>query len=131
MASPDPLETLSRRLRTAPVVPGFGLRLYPDGDPRASMLLGLLSESELPGPVRRTTRILVEAVRDRPQLLPNVDFALAAMAHAYHFPPDAGEAIFAIARIAGWIAHALEEYTEKPLRFRQLATYEGPGPATR
>jgi citrate synthase len=37
----------------------------------------------------------------------------------------AGEAIFAVARTAGWIAHALEEYARaSPLRPR--AVYTGP-----
>jgi citrate synthase len=37
----------------------------------------------------------------------------------------AGEAVFAVARTAGWIAHALEEYArEVPLRPR--AVYTGP-----
>jgi len=35
--------------------------------------------------------------------------------------PDAGEAVFAIGRCAGWLAHALEEYAEAPLRFRLRA----------
>jgi citrate synthase len=34
---------------------------------------------------------------------------------------DAGEAVFAIARCAGWLAHAIEEYAEAPLRFRLRA----------
>jgi citrate synthase len=43
--------------------------------------------------------------------------------------PGAGEAIFAVARTAGWIAHAMEEYaTNSPLRPR--AVYTGPVPAT-
>jgi citrate synthase len=33
-------------------------------------------------------------------------------------PAEAATAIFAIARVAGWIAHAAEEYGEPPLRFR-------------
>jgi citrate synthase len=36
--------------------------------------------------------------------------------------PDAGEAVFAIGRCAGWLAHAMEEYAEAPLRFRLRAT---------
>ena len=40
--------------------------------------------------------------------------------------PDAGEAVFAVARTAGWIAHALEEYGEAPLRYRVRARYTGP-----
>ena len=39
--------------------------------------------------------------------------------------PEAGEAVFAIARTAGWISHALEEYEEDPLRFRFQARYIG------
>ena len=36
-------------------------------------------------------------------------------------PAEAATAIFAIARTAGWIAHAAEEYAERPLRFRGRA----------
>jgi citrate synthase len=42
--------------------------------------------------------------------------------------PDAGEAIFAVARTAGWIAHALEEYDDRPSRFRPSGRYGGPPP---
>jgi len=40
----------------------------------------------------------------------------------------AGETLFGVARSAGWIAHALEEYQEPPLRFRPRAHYIGPAP---
>jgi citrate synthase len=56
---------------------------------------------------------------------PNSDFALGALAFVTGMAPDAGEAIFAIARTAGWIAHILEEYGEPPLRFRARAAYTG------
>ncbi len=46
----------------------------------------------------------------------------------FKMPPDAGEAIFAIARIVGWIAHAMEEYAEPGLRFRALGVYTGDRP---
>ena len=42
-----------------------------------------------------------------------------------HEPPDAGEAVFAIGRCAGWLAHAMEEYAEAPLRFRLRARTRG------
>jgi len=54
-----------------------------------------------------------------------IDFALGALTFLAGMRPEAGEAIFAIARTAGWIAHALEEYDEDPLRFRFRARYIG------
>ena len=49
---------------------------------------------------------------------PNVDLGLAAVCWAADLPPDAGRTIFTVARVAGWVAHYLEELTERPLRFR-------------
>jgi len=54
---------------------------------------------------------------------PNVDFGLAALTLATGMPADAGEAIFATARSVGWIAHALAEYEERPLRLRPVGRY--------
>ena len=36
-------------------------------------------------------------------------------------PLDVGEALFALARMAGWLAHGLEEYAAPPLRYRLRA----------
>jgi citrate synthase len=41
----------------------------------------------------------------------------------------AGELIFALARMAGWIAHALEEY-DSPSAIRPRALYTGPSPTS-
>ena len=51
---------------------------------------------------------------------PNVDFALGAVTDCLGLEPGATEATFAIARTAGLIAHALEEYPHR-LRFRARA----------
>jgi citrate synthase len=71
--------------------------------------------------------VLAEARRRRlPE--PNIDFALATLVAATGMIKGAGEAIFAVARAAGWIGHALEEYARNtPLRPR--AIYIGPPPA--
>ena len=58
---------------------------------------------------------------------PNVDLALGALTDCLGLIPGAAEAIFAIARTAGLIAHALEEYPYR-LRFRARAAYVGPAP---
>ncbi|MEZ5231712.1 MAG: citrate/2-methylcitrate synthase [Acidimicrobiales bacterium] len=53
---------------------------------------------------------------------PNVDLALGALGHVAGLPLGATELLMAVARTAGWIAHAIEEYGEEPLRFRARAT---------
>lgn len=113
-----PTAAVAALLRRGDRVPGFGHPLYPDGDPRAVALLDLLRSS---ASNRRRMAIVdgVEAaVGRRKPAAPNVDFALAALGFVAMMPPDAGETVFAIARSAGWIAHALEEMNEAPLRYR-------------
>ncbi|TWD75304.1 citrate synthase [Kribbella amoyensis] len=114
----DPVVALSDQLRSGEPVPGFGHKVYRDRDPRAAVLLELLGD----GPVAETVAVLTERLPG----FPNSDLAVAAMMHAYDFRPDAGEALFALARTIGWTAHALEEYAQPALRFRALGVYTGP-----
>ncbi|WP_203833411.1 citrate/2-methylcitrate synthase, partial [Actinoplanes regularis] len=110
----DPVAIVSEHLRSGGGIPGFGHPLYPSGDPRATVLLDLLGDH----PVREAAAGLADAVRTRSGILPNIDLALAALTLGHDMPADAGEAIFAVARTAGWLAHALEEYANRPARFR-------------
>jgi citrate synthase len=70
---------------------------------------------------------LLEAAEARGLPAPNVDFALAALVKAHEVRPGSSATIFAVSRIAGSVAHALEEY-EHRLRFRPRASYVGPTP---
>jgi citrate synthase len=108
-------------------LPGFGHPLYPEGDPRARCLLELLLPLLGTQDAQLVDDTLAAAAVTTPEG-PNVDFALAVLAFSAAMSPDAIEAIFAVARIAGWIAHALEEYAESPLRFRTRAIYVGASP---
>ena len=113
------------RLRRGERLRGFGHRLYPDGDPRAGFLLTRLRATAAGSPRVQVVDALLEATTRRGLPEPNVDLALAALAHVTRMTRGAGEAIFAIARTAGWIAHALEEYARNtPIRPR--AVYTGP-----
>jgi citrate synthase len=99
-----------------PVVTGFGHPVHRHGDPRVAPLLEAVYAFATPA-----DRELVEtADRAAPRPL-NVDFALGALTYTARMPAEAATAIFAIARVAGWIAHAAEEYDEPPLRFRGRA----------
>ncbi len=109
-------------LRERGRLPGFGHAVYKSGDARFDALLAvaepLLSE-ERRAIVREV--IALAAAHDVP--LANCDLALAALSWGTGMPPDTGRTIFAVARIAGWAAHYMEELTERPLRFRVRAVY--------
>ena len=120
----DPVGALAERLRTGSPLPGFGHRVYRTRDPRTALVLDLLGD----GPVRAALDAVAAPLAGRPDGFPNVDLALAAVVHAHDLRPDAGEAIFAVARTVGWIAHAVEEYAEPGLRFRAEGVYTGPVP---
>lgn len=124
----DPAEApavVGRHLAADRPAPGFGHAVYRRRDPRADELLDRLARG---GPDRRrlaVARAVIDAVGRHDGPAPNVDFALATLVDVYRLRPGAGEAIFATARCAGWIAHALEEYPHR-LRFRGRAAYVGP-----
>ena len=117
------------RLRQGERLHGFGHRLYPDGDPRAGVLLDRLRTVAAGSPRLATVEALLAAAARRGLPEPTVDLALAALAHVTAMTRGAAEAIFAVARTAGWIAHALEEYArDTPIRPR--AVYTGPQPGS-
>ena len=109
-------------LRERGRLPGFGHAVYKSGDPRFDALLALAEP--LLSPERRAIvheLMALAAAHDVP--LANCDLALAALSWGTDMPPDTGRTIFAVARIAGWAAHYMEELTERPLRFRARAVY--------
>jgi citrate synthase len=117
------------RLRRGERLRGFGHRLYPAGDPRARVLLDRLRAAAAGSPRLEAVEALLETTTGRGLPDPTVDLALAALAHVTAMTRGAGEAIFAIARTAGWIAHALEEY-DRNTPIRPRAIYTGPGPGS-
>ncbi|GAA4146217.1 citrate/2-methylcitrate synthase [Leifsonia shinshuensis] len=104
-------------------VPGFGQPLYPAGDPRGRVLLGMLADIPGAAPVVAAVDALAALLRERTGAAPNVDLALAALSLAGGMADDAGEVVFATARTAGWVVHALAEYREPPLRLRPVGRY--------
>ncbi len=113
-------EEVAALLAHWPAATGFGHPLYPEGDPRARALLGQVSPSLGLGDLGRTVET---ATGERA----NVDFALAALAEALGLPDDAPFALFAVARCAGWTAHAIEQLTAGSA-IRPRARYHGPPP---
>ncbi|MBA3810592.1 MAG: citrate synthase, partial [Caulobacteraceae bacterium] len=113
-------EAVAARLAHRSWAPGFGHPLYPDGDPRARALLGGFAS---PASLEVLELTAQEATGEHA----NVDFALLALSEALGLPEDAPFALFAVARCAGWTAHALEQIATGAL-IRPRARYVGTRP---
>ncbi|MFF9570356.1 citrate/2-methylcitrate synthase [Streptomyces sp. NPDC014685] len=115
-------------LRAGRRVPGLGHRLYKSEDPRAQALFALLARVPQAAGALAAARDVVATTARHTPLPANVDLALAVLSVSSGMAAEAGETVFAVSRTAGWIAHALEEYGERPLRMRPSGQYCGPRP---
>jgi citrate synthase len=123
---------LSRQERGDPRarVPGFGHRVYKVDDARARVLRAMAKTMAEATGRRRLFEVaerVYDAMRARTSLPVNVDFFSAVVYDALGIPPDFCTSIFAVGRIAGWCAHALEQYADNRL-IRPRADYTGPAP---
>jgi citrate synthase len=119
-----PADKVRERLRRGDTLPGLGHPLYPEGDPRGSMLLQVLRATH-PSPANFShVQQLIETMQVQCGQRPNLDFALAAIACAYGLDANVALAIFAAGRMAGWLAHALEQQESGSL-IRPRASYVG------
>ncbi|MBK5112591.1 MAG: citrate/2-methylcitrate synthase [Candidatus Heimdallarchaeota archaeon] len=112
---------------------GFGHRVYKVVDPRANIFRDLakrLAEEkkdmkwyEMATKIEETvTKELVE--KQGKTIFVNVDFYSGVMYKYLNIPPKLATAIFALGRVTGWIAHALEQYGDNRL-IRPRAKYVG------
>src|ERR1700742_1712742 len=114
---------------------GFGHRVYPVRDPRADVLKAAIERlaaegANLPfaGEVEAYIRDALKRKNpDRP-LETNVEFFTAILLDALDIPRQAFTPIFAVARAAGWTAHALEQRRTGRLS-RPSSSYVGRMPA--
>ncbi len=94
-------------------VMGIGHRVYKDGDPRAAILRKYSEKltQKIGKPELYQMSILIDDTMQKEKgLMPNVDFYSATVYHSLGIPTDIFTPIFAVSRVAGWIAHANEQY---------------------
>jgi citrate synthase len=119
--------SIAERLRNHEHIPGFGHSVYQGPDPRAAALLEAIARTNPPRALQRAVTHTLDLVEAGNGPEPNVDFALGLLAESNAMVTGAGEAIFVLARCAGWIAHGIEEYPHR-FRYRARAAYTGPTP---
>jgi citrate synthase len=106
---------LENALASKQKIMGFGHRVYRVKDPRATVLQDLAENvfAEVGRP--KTYEIALELERVAAGILgpkgiyPNVDFYSGIVYSAIGIPRDLFTPIFAVARVAGWLAHWLEQ----------------------
>jgi citrate synthase len=123
----SPVIAVGGVLQSGATVPGFGHTVYEGLDPRVAVLREAIDAARPPAGLTRAADDIVALVASDGGPQPTVDFALGVLGEGMRMEPGAGEAIFAVARCAGWIAHGLEEYPHR-LRYRTRAAYTGPAP---
>jgi citrate synthase len=124
-AAEDVEHAMGKRLRGGQMIHGFGQALYPSGDPRGAELLRRLPE--IHGRPERAAIIdrMLHIAAERQFPPPNAELGLGALSFMAEMVQGSGQAIAILARAAGWIGHACEEYASSNT-FRARATYVGP-----
>jgi citrate synthase len=117
---------------------GMGHAVYKTLDPRARFLKDMcfrlgekLQEEQWCRLLRdvEETAVAEFDARGKTTIRPNVDFYSASVYHLMGIPSDLMTPVFAVARVAGWTAHVIEEKfadaQEKPVLYRPLSEYVG------
>jgi citrate synthase len=107
---------------------GFGHRVYKHGDPRALILKSYcqdLSREVGEDKWERVAEPIERTVVAQKQLPPNVDWPSARLYHYLGLNVDLYTPIFAMARVAGWSAHTIEQIDHNRL-MRPRGRYIGP-----
>ncbi|HOD75078.1 MAG: citrate/2-methylcitrate synthase [Syntrophorhabdaceae bacterium] len=129
---------IRNRLETGLKIMGLGHAVYKTLDPRAPFLRDMcfaLGEKlhqddwcQLLARIEQSATAEL-AKRGKETVRPNVDFWSASVYQFMGIPLDLMTAVFAVARVAGWTAHVIEEKfadaQEKPALYRPLSEYVG------
>ena len=122
---------INGKLERSERIMGFGHRVYKSVDPRATYLRGLAEKlafdtgkEALYKKSLRIVEIMDKAVGSK-GIHPNVDFFSATTYDSLGIKKDLFTPLFAMARVAGWSAHCLEQLSDNRL-IRPRCEYTGP-----
>ncbi len=131
-------EYVNRRFDAGGKIMGLGHAVYDTDDPRALILAPMSRKMGERAGVPEWYRIsrtlekkAKEAFKERKgkDIFANVDFYSASLYYAMGIPIDLFTPVFAVSRVAGWVAHVLEEQfaeaAPKPMLYRPESEYIG------
>lgn len=104
---------IGRALENKEKVMGIGHRVYKNGDPRAKILRAMserLTKKAGHAELYTMSTMIDDIMREKKDLLPNVDFYSATVYDSMGIPTDLFTPIFAASRVSGWLAHMLEQW---------------------
>ena len=136
IGSPEHAESIIRqKLDDGERLMGFGHRVYKVRDPRADVLGAeaerFFAEGDMQDlyalamSVEETALRLLEEYKPGRNLQTNVEFYTALILHGIGLPVDLFTPTFAVARVGGWTAHALEHLDDGLRIIRPRAGYKG------
>lgn len=117
LGADDPRRDVRAMIGRGEAMAGLGQPLYPMGDPRAKAMLSALRP-------RAAIMRVIKALEAETGEFANCDAALSAMTRELDLPDDAPFVLFALARMVGWLAHAMEQ-RETGRLIRPRARYVG------
>jgi citrate synthase len=135
IGSPDQVGTwMDKAIAEKRKVPGMGHREYKVKDPRSYVMEEFLKEvsqkkgdDRLYGTLKEVERQFRERMEEKGKpLYPNVDFFSGAVYTMLGIPRILFTPIFAMARVAGWLAHILEQREHNNRIYRPESLYKGP-----
>jgi citrate synthase len=109
-------------------VAGFGHRVYKHSDPRTAPLREMLWRLAKHRGLETWAALadgISDAMRRHSRIEPNVDFYTAPVYELLGIDPSIFSSVFACARIAGWVAHVIEQHSDNRL-IRPSEEYLGP-----
>jgi citrate synthase len=136
IGSADAVEDwLDKALASGRKIMGMGHRVYKAKDPRAQIMedyLATLSKTTGDSHYFDILKALENSMARRmaekgKPIYPNVDFFSGAVYRLLGIPKRLFTPIFAMSRVAGWLAHVLEQRVDNRI-YRPAALYVGPEP---
>jgi citrate synthase len=123
---------IEQKLKAGERIAGFGHRVFRGNDPRAVALRAAIermgasaSRLQLAARLEQRLAAVIDRLKPGRRLPANVEIMAAILLDAVGIPREAFTAVFAIARSAGWIAHALEQQQTGRM-IRPASRYVGP-----